>query len=330
MTDTPLVSVIIPCYNAEKYVEQAVRSIMEQSYKNLEILITDDCSTDNTLTILQKLANEDSRIKIFQNETNQRIVKTLNALIKNSHGKYIARMDADDISLPERIEKQVELLEMHDDISFCGTNVFIIDEVGKILNKTNLPISYKENKFFLAYYSTFSHPTVMFKAGVYKQNLYSEDFIYAEDYELWCRLFFSKNIRGENLEEHYLEYRIFKNQTSSTHNQEQRFSSSKIFDHYDIVMSENLKTHQNVFFLHDNMQYRKYKKEEIYYMKSLYKKIVHNDFSHTEFVFMRIIKHFAKMHSLSALFFLCHKPLVIRILIKKLLHRIGIYKIKIK
>ena len=99
--NNPLVSVIIPCYNAEKYVESAIRSIMNQTYKNLEIIITDDCSTDDTLEILQKLAKEDSRIKLYKNETNLKIVKTLNNMISQANGKYIARMDADDISLLE-------------------------------------------------------------------------------------------------------------------------------------------------------------------------------------------------------------------------------------
>ena len=109
--NNPLVSVIIPCYNAEKYVEEAVRSIMTQTYKNIEILVTEDCSTDNTLKILKNLEKEDSRIKVIQNKKNLKIVKSLNNMINIAQGKYIARMDADDISLPERIEKQVRFME---------------------------------------------------------------------------------------------------------------------------------------------------------------------------------------------------------------------------
>ena len=115
--NAPLVSVIIPVYNAEKYVEQAVRSIMIQTYQNLEILITDDCSTDGSFAILQKLATEDSRIKLSRNTENQKIVRTLNALVERASGKYIARMDADDISLTKRIETQVALMETKRDIA---------------------------------------------------------------------------------------------------------------------------------------------------------------------------------------------------------------------
>ncbi len=120
----PLVSVIIPCYNAEKYVEQAVRSIMNQTYKNLEILITDDCSTDASFAILQKLAEEDARIKLFRNTENQKIVRTLNALVERATGKYMARMDADDISLAKRFERQAAFLEANPDIAICGTNAW--------------------------------------------------------------------------------------------------------------------------------------------------------------------------------------------------------------
>ena len=89
MSSKPLVSVIIPCYNASKYVEQAIRSIMNQTYKNLEIIVTDDCSTDDTFEILQNLAKQDSRIKLYKNETNLKIVKTLNNMILQANGKYI-------------------------------------------------------------------------------------------------------------------------------------------------------------------------------------------------------------------------------------------------
>ena len=99
---SPLISVIIPCYNAEKYVEQAVRSIMNQTYKNQEILCTDDCSIDSTLSILERLATEDSRIRIIRHTENKKLIFTLNELVQESKGDYIARMDADDISLPQR------------------------------------------------------------------------------------------------------------------------------------------------------------------------------------------------------------------------------------
>src|SRR5690242_9188533 len=101
--ELPLVSVIIPCFNAEKFVEDAVHSIMQQSYPNLEIIAIDDCSTDSTLNALKKLCAEDARIKLLMNEKNLGLVSTLNKGINSAEGKYIARMDADDISHVNRI-----------------------------------------------------------------------------------------------------------------------------------------------------------------------------------------------------------------------------------
>ena len=106
-----LVSVIIPCYNAEKYLRESVESIINQSYPNLEIICIDDCSTDSTLAILEELASRDARVKVLHNSRNMKIASSLNRGLEYSTGEYIARMDADDIALPKRIEKQVDYLE---------------------------------------------------------------------------------------------------------------------------------------------------------------------------------------------------------------------------
>ena len=249
LKNNPLVSVIIPCYNAEKYIEQAVHSIINQTYKNLEIIVTDDRSIDRSFEILKKLEKEDSRIKLYRNETNLKIVKTLNNMIFQANGKYIARMDADDVSLPERIEKQVLFLEQNSDFSFCGTNAYHIDEHGKTIDKSVLPETFEDNKFFLKFYSTFYHPTVMIRSDVYKKNLYNQEFLYAEDYELWSRLIFEKNLKGSNLQNKLFLYRIFNNQSSEKHRKEQNDSSAKIFDKYKIVQKKML-NFIKAYFLH--------------------------------------------------------------------------------
>jgi len=287
----PLVSVIIPVYNAEKYVEQAVRSIMNQTYKNLEILITDDCSTDGSFAILQKLAEEDARIKLFQNEQNQKIVRTLNALVERATGKYIARMDADDISLAKRIEKQVAFLEANADIAICGTNAWHIDEKGKRTKKTCLPLTAEDNQFFLQFYSTFYHPTVMFRSQVYKQNLYSQDFLYAEDYELWCRLVFEKGVKGANLGEALFEYRIFNNQSSEKHRSDQIASSVKIFDTYKMVDSLFVVFHKNIFFEHNIAL-----ANEMDYIKKIYKRLSKRRFCYSYEALKKLMFHLFKVY----------------------------------
>lgn len=291
--NSPLVSVIIPCYNASKYVEQAVRSVMEQTYQNLEILVANDCSTDNTLEILEKLALEDSRITVVKNDSNLKIVKTLNKLIGLATGKYIARMDADDISLPERIEKQVEFLECNSEYAMCGTNAFHINEEGIEVGSSRLPLSYEDNKFFLAYYSTFYHPTIMLKADIYKQNLYLENFLYAEDYELWCRLFFDKNVKAANLEQRLFNYRVFQSQTSNIHHQEQVAASSKILDTYDIVEKSEREYHKNIYFQHKREIVGK---EELYYIKKQYRILCKKNYYYSYECLHKILYHIFKCY----------------------------------
>lgn len=292
--DRPLVSVIIPCYNASKYVEQAVRSVMEQTYQNLEIICCDDCSTDNTLEILEKLAVEDSRITIVKNDSNLKIVKTLNKLIGLAQGKYIARMDADDISLPERIEKQVSFLESNPEYGLCGTNAWHIDENGKKIGKSYLPVTHEENKFYLAYYSTFYHPTIMLRSCIYKNSFYSDDFLYAEDYELWCRLIFEENIKAINLLEKLFKYRFFKTQTSNVHQKEQTEASSKIFDTYNVVEQRDVLIHKNIFFIHE----KKYITDnELTYIKNQYNVLCKKKYTYSYECIHKLFYHIFSCYS---------------------------------
>lgn len=230
MHDQPLVSVLIPCYNAEKYIEQALRSIMNQSYSNLEIIAADDCSTDNTLKILTTLASEDTRIRIVRNETNLKIVKTLNSLIDSANGKYIARMDSDDISLPDRILKQVTFMEKHPDYAICGVNSYHIDKDNRIIDFSFLPISNCEIQKYKIIHSPFYHPGILIKSEVLKSNKYDESYLYAEDYELWIRLL--KSCKARNLRQYLLGYRVYAEQTSTQKKDEQLLITKKILQNH--------------------------------------------------------------------------------------------------
>jgi glycosyltransferase involved in cell wall biosynthesis len=137
--EQPLISVVIPAYNVAPFIEEAIRSIMTQTYENLEIIVVDDCSTDDTYAILQRLAAEDSRIRLYRNERNKRIVETLNYAIEVARGSYIARMDGDDVSLPQKIEAQYRFLQEHPEIDLVGINVIMIDEQGKTIHNEEYP-----------------------------------------------------------------------------------------------------------------------------------------------------------------------------------------------
>lgn len=131
-SNLPLISVLIPVYNVEAFVKEAILSICNQSYKNIEIIVVDDCSTDNTYNIVAELVPNDARIKLFKNNKNSKIVKTLNFALEQSKGDFIARMDGDDISAPQRLEKQLNFLLKHPQYALVGSHVTTIDSKIKL------------------------------------------------------------------------------------------------------------------------------------------------------------------------------------------------------
>ena len=207
------ISVLIPTYNVEKFVEKAIRSIMLQTYSDLEIIIVDDCSTDNTFHILQQLAKEDSRIKLFRNETNKIIAKTLNLALDQATGKYIARMDGDDIADTRRIEILYKYLQENPNIMLVGSNLFSIDENDNILQEEIYPQDFEIIKRVAIYGSPISHHWLTYKS-IYKDIGYYR-MAGAEDYDFILRLI-SNNINIANVQEKLYYLRIRKGNTASS------------------------------------------------------------------------------------------------------------------
>jgi glycosyltransferase involved in cell wall biosynthesis len=206
-----LVSVLLPCFNSEPFIGEAIESILNQTYSNFELIILDDGSTDNTKSIIQVF--KDSRIKLLCEIENKGIVYQLNKGIEHARGEYIARMDADDISFPERFQKQVDFLE--DSINFkidvLGTDAFSIGSSNKpIIHENYLP---KQISFMLNFKCPILHPTVMMRKSLFSNGLrYSGDFKYAEDYALWRMLDNGSNMAI--LTDQLLMYRIHNAQTN--------------------------------------------------------------------------------------------------------------------
>lgn len=180
----PLISIGIPCYNAERYVDYAIRSIIAQSYTNWELLIIDDGSTDGTLNKLKSY--QDSRIKIFLDGENKGISYRLNQLIDYAKGEYFARMDADDIMFPERLSKQLELLQADPKIDVVGSTAIVIDNSNRVLGKRGERMSSTSLKNVFAH-ALFIHPSVMGKMNWFRKYKYVNDLQGVEDYDLWCR-----------------------------------------------------------------------------------------------------------------------------------------------
>lgn len=211
-----ILSVILPVYNARKFVEQAVVSVLQQSFSNFELIIVDDGSEDGTTDILRRLAGQDDRIVLIVRE-NRGLVASLNEGIRIARGKFIARMDADDIALPHRFTKQIEFLDSSG-YDLCGTAVQCF---GNSQHVWYYPETPDEVEVQLLFDSPYAHPTVMCRASVYKALSYHRDFTYSEDYDLWQRAW-RLGFKGGNLREVLLRYRVHYLQISNARGVQQR------------------------------------------------------------------------------------------------------------
>jgi glycosyltransferase involved in cell wall biosynthesis len=199
----PLVSVVMPVYNCSQYIDEAIESMVKQTYTNIEIFIIDDCSTDGTKEKLETWAKLDERIRPIYKLVNSGYVDSLNLAIGLSNGAYIARMDGDDISLPDRIAKQVLFMETHEEIGLIGSGHRILDtdEIFEPIEDD------RYIKIGLLLANQFSHPTAFFRRNSIRNlgRFYLSKFIPAEDYEYWN--FLSDKIVMGNIQEVLLIYR---------------------------------------------------------------------------------------------------------------------------
>lgn len=181
------VSVVMSVYNGERYLQEAVESILNQSFTDFEFIIIDDGSTDGTWDILT--GYNDPRIVLLCNEQNIGLTRSLNRGLAVARGEYIARMDADDVSLPERLAVQVAFLEEHPDVGLVGSPPFVVDAQGGIKHVEPVPIDDLEIKWLLLFHNTFAHSSVMFRRNVLNAvGPYSAEKIVAQDYDLWVRI----------------------------------------------------------------------------------------------------------------------------------------------
>ena len=204
----------MPVYNGEKYLSFAVNSVLEQTYTNYELLIINDCSTDNTGYILKRYENADKRIRVHNNKVRLGVAKSLNFAINLSGGTLIARIDSDDIWHKDKLQKQVNYFASNPSVFLLGTAKTVIDEYGNRINtKEKQFFSYKDIKAQIIKNNLFCHSSVIFRKSIIKDvGYYNEDFRNTEDYEYWLRII--AKIKGEILPEALVYYRIHKDMAS--------------------------------------------------------------------------------------------------------------------
>lgn len=210
---TPLVSVVMATFNGERFIREAIESVVNQTFESFEFIIVDDGSTDNTATLVKGI--EDTRIKYIKKDYNSGISDSLNLGISKAKGKYIARMDDDDVCMPNRFEEQVAILEHNDNIVLCGTSAMLN-------NPSRIKVGHKNHeaiKIEMLFRNPIIHPTVMMRKEALLKHMYNIKKVPSEDYDLWSRLL----CEGEffNIEKPLLFYRYHNTSETSTRRKEQ-------------------------------------------------------------------------------------------------------------
>jgi len=202
MVNSPKVSVVMPVYNAERFLDIAIDSILSQTFSNFEFIIIDDGSTDGSLKIIKSY--KDPRIRLIT-RPNKGLAASLNEGLAEAKGQYIARMDADDISLPKRFEKQISFLDHNLDVGLLGSNYIIVDEAGQQLDITDVFTNPDDLKVAMATCNQYGHGSVMIRTKVFENTAVYDPQIYVEDYDLFNRI--AHNYKIANLKQPLYRWR---------------------------------------------------------------------------------------------------------------------------
>lgn len=200
-----LVSIIMSVYNEELYIAEAIDSVLAQTYSNFELIIINDGSTDKTAAIIQSY--QDKRIRFFNDGLNKNQAVRANEGIALAKGKYIARLDGDDVCLPTRLEKQVSFLETHPEIAIVGTQIIIDDEhSNQMYQGKTLPVESDILNVYCLFFCPFIHSSIMVRRTVFDQFQYDESYILVQDYEWYSRVL--NQYKGANLPDFLIRYRL--------------------------------------------------------------------------------------------------------------------------
>lgn len=223
----PAVTVLMSVYNGQRYLHESIDSILGQSYDDFEFVIVNDGSTDATENILRQYADRDRRIVLLQHEDKVGLSKSLNEGLAIAQGVYIARQDADDVSLDERLQRQVAFMEAHPQVGLLGTAYGVVNQGGGKVTSCQHPLGDTEIRWQLLFHNAFCHTSVLFRRQlVMNVESYNEQCPYSQDYDLWVRLM---NVTiGANLPEPLVNWRHHKAGVGMTHGEEQQRIAAQI------------------------------------------------------------------------------------------------------
>lgn len=225
--ETPLVSIVMAAFNEEKYLHESIKSILDQTYTNFEFIIINDGSTDQSESII--LSYTDKRIIYIKNETNLKLIDSLNKGLKLAKGKYIARMDADDISINNRLEKQVAFMEANSEIGISGAQLTIF---GNSTGTMQFPLNHEEIQLYLLITSCFGNNVVIFRKSILDQYqlFFQKGYLHSEDYKSWTK--WIMHTKSANLNESLVKYRTHSNSVSIQNKSLQRETRDRIRTEY--------------------------------------------------------------------------------------------------
>jgi len=254
---TPELSIIMPVFNREEYVEEAITSLLSQTYSDFELIIIDDASTDNSLQIISSFS--DPRVRIFKNAQNHGIVFSRNKGLQMARGKYIAPFDSDDISMPDKFRKQIDFLEANPDFGMVGCWVKLIDDKSELLKKKWILKSKPESiPAKLMFRNFFAQPAVVMCREAIPKGGYVEGYNIGEDYRMWVDIV--KNHKAYNLPEYLVKCRVHDENITKGDSLESRqyeyLIYRYIFSQLKIVVDDQILT--NILAIKSDSPIRKY------------------------------------------------------------------------
>lgn len=248
MNQTPKISLIMSVYNGEDYLAEAIESVLNQTFRDFELIVINDCSTDSTPDILNRFQEQDNRVKVHTNEVNLRLPSSLNKAISLAKGKYVARMDADDICLPDRLEKQYHFMETHPSVALSSCRFMTLKNGVISSGGCGGKCDNESIKALLLVTNPILHPGIIAKADVIRSLGYDKLFTCTEDMELWTR-FVMGGYDIEILPDYLMIYRLHDKQITETTLEKQHREVLTIQKTYYGNLLEPMNVEQEQFYI---------------------------------------------------------------------------------